>query len=837
MPLGGLQAEITRNMAEGVVLVRTSDWQIVYANPSFERMFGYEPDELVGMPVDVVNAPSDRDPVEVASEIQDALGREGRWTGQVHNVKKDGTTFWCDANISNFEDSEHGEVSVAVHTDITEKMAAEEELRGSESRLQEAQSIAHIGSWEWDIPADEIVWSDELCRIFGVPVGTCPDSYEDYLACVHPEDRDLVNDKVQDAYGTLEPYNFEHRVQWADGTVRTVESRGEVVAGPDGSPVRMLGTAQDVTELTQAETARAEAEERFRRAFEDSAIGMALLSVEEKSAGRVIDANDAICAITRYDRQTLLGSALETLIHPDDLRQHAEGVRALTAGEVTNLQTEFRIITGLGDDHWVALSSSLVRGADGEPVHRLVQLQDVSERKRFEGQLRYLADHDPLTGLFNRRRFAEELEREIASARRYETGGALLVIDLDNFKYMNDSAGHAAGDELIRGAAKALKAKLRETDYLARLGGDEFAVLLPHSSKADAEKVAQNLLEVLRSGVSLLTDRGPRRTSASIGVAAFGDLAQRASAEELMIEADIAMYEAKENGRDRVVSFEADSRRRDALEQRLTWSNRIRHALENDSFVLHAQPVKAVGAPMPETPRYELLLRMVGDDGDLIPPATFLSVAERFGLIEDIDRWVVRRAISMVAGRNRRGDPIAVSVNLSAKSFGNPLMIDLIGDEIERTGVDPGRLVFEVTETAAIEQIESAKQFAYGLHNLGCKLAIDDFGSGFATFYYLKHLEFDYLKIDGEFIKNLPTSPTDQLVVRSLVDIAKGLGKQTIAEFVEDEVTVGMLRDFGVDWGQGYHLGKPGPLTSDQKTAGPIPAQTLTVMTSPSAMT
>jgi EAL domain-containing protein (putative c-di-GMP-specific phosphodiesterase class I) len=164
-------------------------------------------------------------------------------------------------------------------------------------------------------------------------------------------------------------------------------------------------------------------------------------------------------------------------------------------------------------------------------------------------------------------------------------------------------------------------------------------------------------------------------------------------------------------------------------------------------------------------------------------------------------------------------------------------MIDLIGDEIERTGVDPGRLVFEVTETTAIEQIESAKQFAYGLHNLGCKLAIDDFGSGFATFYYLKHLEFDYLKIDGEFIKNLPTSPTDQLVVRSLVDIAKGLGKQTIAEFVEDEATVEMLRDFGVDWGQGYHLGKPGPLTSDQKTAGPNPAQTLTVMTSPSAMT
>ncbi len=701
----------------------------------------------------------------------------------------------------------------------------EEELRRSESRLQEAQSVAHVGSWEWHIATDAITWSDELCRIFGVPVGTSPDSYEDYLNCIHPEDRDLVNETVQKAYGTLKPYNFEHRIERADGTVRTVDSRGQVVADDEGNPIRMLGTARDITDLVEAELKRAEAEERFRRAFEDSAIGMALLSVDPVSSGRVLDANEAICTITGYDRETLLETALETLIHPDDLRQHAEGVRALMAGEVTNLQAEYRIVSGSGDDHWVALSSSLVRGAGGEPLHRLVQLQDVSERKRFEGQLRYLADHDPLTGLFNRRRFAQELERELASARRYDTGGALLVIDLDNFKYMNDSSGHAAGDELIRGVAKALKAKLRETDYLARLGGDEFAVLLPHATREDAEGAAESLLEVIRGGVSLVTDRGPRRTSGTIGIAPFGDLSQRASAEELLIEADIAMYEAKEEGRDRYVTFEADSLRRDTLEQRLTWSNRIRQALEDDAFVLHAQPIVPI-AGKPGMPRYELLVRMLGDDGDLIPPASFLFVAERFGLIEEIDRWVVEKTISLVADRSRRGQPIAASVNLSARSFGSSKMIELIGREVARTGVDPSLLVFEVTETAAIERIESAKQFAYGLRALGCELAIDDFGSGFATFYYLKHLEFDYLKIDGEFMKNLPNSPTDQLVVRSLADIAKGLGKQTIAEFVGDDVTVEMLRDYGVDWGQGYHLGKPAPLED----------HTLTVITSPSAI-
>lgn len=623
----------------------------------------------------------------------------------------------------------------------------------------------------------------------------------------------MVGGHVRRAYETLEFTRFEHRVMRPDGSVRYVDARGRVVPDENGRPARMLGTAQDITELVHARSGRLEAEERFRRAFEDSGMGMALLSVAPGSEGRFIDVNDAICAITGYDRQTLLEADLETLIHPDDLPDHLEGVRALTEGDVMNLQSEHRIVYRGGEEQWVALSISLVRNPSGVPLHRLVQMQDVSERKRFEGQLRYLADHDSLTGLFNRRRFAQELEREIASARRYQTGGALLVLDLDNFKYMNDSAGHAVGDELIRGVASALREKLRETDHLARLGGDEFAVLLPHATEAHAVSVAENLLEVVSAGVTLVTDRGPRRTSASIGVAVFGDLAHRASAEQLLIEADVAMYEAKEAGRDRLVVYKPDEDRRDAMEQRLTWSNRITQALEEDRFVLYAQPIVPLGESEASIERYELLLRMVGDDGDLIPPSTFLFVAERFGLIEAIDRWVVRNAISTAAERNRVGTPTAVSVNLSAKSIGNTELVDVIRSELDNTGIDPSLLVFEVTETAAIERIDNAKHFARALRSLGCQLAIDDFGSGFATFYYLKHLEFDVLKIDGEFVKNLPRSTTDQLVVRSLVDIARGLGKRTIAEFVSDEATLEVLKRFGVDFAQGFHLGCPGPLT------------------------
>ncbi|HYH61104.1 MAG TPA: EAL domain-containing protein [Solirubrobacterales bacterium] len=818
-----LQAEITRNMAEGVVLVRTSDWKIVYVNRTFEGMFGYEPGELNGLPVDVVNAPTDREPLQVAAEIQVALARSGSWSGRVKNLRKDGSTFWCAANITNFEHSEHGEVSVAVHTDITERISVEDALTRSESALQEAQAIAHIGSWEWDIPGDQITWSDELCRIFGVPEGVVPDSYEAYLECVHPEDRELVNDTVQGAYGNLAPYHFVHRVKWPDGTVRIVDSLGRVIADENGNPVRMLGTAQDVTELKLVEDARLEAEERFRRAFDDSAIGMALVSVEGESAGRIIDANDAICTITGHPREALMCTSFESLIHPDDLSEVTEGLRAVSAGHLATLQLEHRILAGAGDEQWVALSTSLVRGSDAQPLHRLVQVQDISERKRFEGQLRYMADHDSLTGLYNRRRFSQELERELTSARRYGTGGALLVIDLDNFKYMNDSAGHAAGDELIRAVANVLKAKLRATDYLARLGGDEFAVLLPHSSPEEAAQAAKAILDVIRD-VSLTTEHGPRRTSASIGVAPFRDLSQGAGAEELLIEADIAMYDAKDAGRDRFVVFEPDRERQDALEQRLTWSNRIRKALDEERFVLHAQPICSLD-PSSSEKRIELLLRMVDEGGDLIPPATFLYVAERFGMVEEIDRWVVRKAIELVAVEDQE---VTVDVNLSAKSIGSDEMVELIGAELERTGADPSRLVFEVTETAAIEQIDRAKKFARDLRSLGCGLAIDDFGSGFATFYYLKHLEFDFVKIDGEFISNLPSSSTDQLVVRSLVQIAKGMGKRTIAEFVQDDATVDLLTRLGVDYAQGFHLGRPGPI--DFSNANGAPAQISSVV-------
>jgi EAL domain-containing protein (putative c-di-GMP-specific phosphodiesterase class I) len=282
------------------------------------------------------------------------------------------------------------------------------------------------------------------------------------------------------------------------------------------------------------------------------------------------------------------------------------------------------------------------------------------------------------------------------------------------------------------------------------------------------------------------------------------------SAEELLVEADIAMYDAKEAGRARAVIYDASEDREERMLSRMTWADRIRDALATESFVLHAQPVLSLtGDPIP---RSELLLRMTGENGDTIPPASFLYIAERFDLIQEIDRWVVTQAVQILAAEQDAGREVVLCVNLSAKSVTDPGMPEHIASELHAHGADGKGLCFEVTETAAVVNVDRARQFARIVGELGCEFALDDFGAGFASFYYLKHLAFDLLKIDGEFVTDLTTSLTNQLVVKSVVDIARGLGKRTIAEFVEDEETLELLRGMGVDFAQGFHIAKPAPL-------------------------
>ncbi|MDQ3435188.1 MAG: EAL domain-containing protein [Actinomycetota bacterium] len=571
-----------------------------------------------------------------------------------------------------------------------------------------------------------------------------------------------------------------------------------------------------LAERERAEGAQRTAEERFRRAFEDSGVGMALIGIAAGEAGRFLDVNQALSKLTGYPSERLLTMDLLALVHPDDRAGARATTRRLITGEESTRQSEQRLVGALGRSVWVLLSTSLVCDEQGEATHGILQVQDLSERKRHEGQLQHLADHDPLTGVFNRRRLEEELGRELADARRHDRRGAVLALDLDHFKYINDSLGHSLGDELIARVSGLISERVRETDLVARLGGDEFAVILLEADEQQAVEVADQLLSAIRSGASVTGPHGHVGTTASIGIAPFSGDIEDLTEEDLLAEADIAMYDAKESGRDRCCVY-STSGREARMAARMNWVERIRGALAEDRFVLHGQRIESLAGDSRH--REELLLRMVGDDGDLIPPAAFLGVAERFDLIQEIDRWVVRQAIGLLARMQAAGDHVVLEVNLSAKSITDPDLPAIIKGLLEQHEVDPSRLVFEMTETAAIVNIERAKRFASFLHELGCEFALDDFGAGFASFYYLKHFTFDYLKIDGEFIEDLTASSTNRLLVRALVDIAHGLGKRTIAEFVEDEATLQLLKELGVDYVQGFHVARPAPIEEPIRTA------------------
>jgi diguanylate cyclase (GGDEF)-like protein len=437
----------------------------------------------------------------------------------------------------------------------------------------------------------------------------------------------------------------------------------------------------------------------------------------------------------------------------------------------------------------------------------LAALNRITARRRYQTELRYLADHDPLTGLLNRRAFERRLQEQLARGGSHGQEGAVLVLDLDGFKTVNDTLGAHAGDELIVRVAATLASRLRDGGAIARVGGDEFAVLLPYGGREEAERVAEAMLGAVRQQRTARIPGGPQRPArASVGVATIGE--GQLTAEEALINADLAMYEAKEAGGDRIETYARAGRVGVRVRSRIEWIERIRQALDEDRLVLHAQPVVEVASG--RATQFELLVRIVGLDGELIPPQSFLPVAERFDLIREIDRWVFARTLEELA-RYPLLRP-TLELNLSGTSLEDPEFAEHIGRELAAADVDPKQLVFEVTETAAIANIAAARLFAEQLEELGCRFALDDFGAGFGSFYYLKHLPFDFIKIDGEFVRNCDRDETDRLVIAAVVELARGLGKRTVAEFVGDQRTFDVVRELGVDYAQGFFLGEPAPL-------------------------
>lgn len=647
-----------------------------------------------------------------------------------------------------------------------------------------------------------VLTNPQFDRMHGYPPGALVGELVERVMPDDPTAAELVRqEKIGQDLIDHGAAQFDTRALRRDGSVIWCRTNSILSEDPQHGPVLIM-VKSDITAEYEAKAAGAAAQASFRQVFEQSPIGLALVR-HDGSFDRV---NGTFADLTGYRQDELLGMTFAEITHPDDLEEDLEKTAAMFRGEAEGLEIEKRYIRKDGGIVRVHLSAVMLRNADGEATVALSMVQDVTERHELSRRLQYLADHDPLTGLYNRRRFEVELERAMSGPDGgVGPGLAVMMIDLDNFKFINDNYGHAIGDQLIVRTGEVLQQRLRHGDVLARQGGDEFVLLLRDVEPQDALSLAIGLVSEISTEARVEGSGFLARATASIGVATRS-VTGPGDPEHLIREADIAMYEVKDSGRNGARVYNASAMTN--MSQGIDWHDRIRSALDREGFRLFCQPLLSLkGDPVPQ---FELFLRLPGQDDRPIGPGAFLPVAERHNLIGDVDRWVVTRVIRLL-GRCRPDRAPRLFVNLSGQSVGDMDLLGLIAEELARNGVDPDRIVFEFTETSAIANIDRARRFAAELAGIGCHTALDDFGAGFASFYYLKHISTDYVKIDGEFIRNLAEDRTSQLLVRALSELCLGLGKKVVAEQVEDRQALRLLEEYGVDLVQGYLFGRPVP--------------------------
>ncbi|MBA2409275.1 MAG: EAL domain-containing protein [Gammaproteobacteria bacterium] len=527
------------------------------------------------------------------------------------------------------------------------------------------------------------------------------------------------------------------------------------------------------------------------------------------AGGKILSVNRFGAHYMGYSVAELLGQTVHKLVAEQDRITFAERLTTSVAAPETVHRWEMYKLHKSGQHLWVRDIARAAPGAHGR-VNILIASEDISDTHYLAQQLSHQASHDELTGLVNRREFERRLQRVLKAAREERSEHALCCIDLDKFKIINDTCGHVAGDELLRQVATLLQRGVRSRDTVARLGGDEFGILLEHCAPEQARQIANGLRQIVDQ-FRFSWDQSNFHIGASVGLVPIdgssGDMSSVLSA------ADSACYVAKEAGRNRMHEYcESDTllARRDTEIQRVL---KIDRALEEDRWVLFYQPIVALNGAIDEGSHYELLIRMRDDDGIPAPAGKFIATAERFNMITRIDRWVLNAAFTWLAAHPAQLERTSLcAINISGHSLADEEFCRAVIQQFEETGVPFEKICFEITETAAIVNMAKTIRFMATFKTLGCQFSLDDFGSGLSSFAYLKNLPVDYLKIDGQFVKDIVEDSSDMEMVRSINGIGHVMGKKTIAEFVENEAILTRLREMGVDYAQGYYLGAPRPL-------------------------
>jgi diguanylate cyclase (GGDEF)-like protein/PAS domain S-box-containing protein len=687
-----------------------------------------------------------------------------------------------------------------------ERIELSEVLADVQERDRLVTATANDGLWDYDVRENSMYFSPRWRAMLGYA-----HDYDvpEWRLLVHPDDLAHVQTHLREHLeGRADIFESVHRMQHASGEWRWIQSRVQGRLDENGRLKRLVGVETDITERKLYEEALFREKESAQITLQSIGDGV----VTTDGEARVQYLNPVASELTGWRLDDAVGRNIDEIFrgfHEETCEpiENPVGVAMRRNRPIKSVRPAL-LIRRDGNELYIESTAAPIRDPLGNVTGGVLVFHDVSESRELNRRLSYAASHDVLTELVNRREFEQRLERALKSAKARETSYAVLYLDLDQFKIVNDACGHNAGDALLKQIGSLLKSKIRWRDTLARLGGDEFGVLLESCTMDEALRTAEALRENIADYRFTWDDR-TFRLGVSIGVvpitAATDDVASLLSA------ADSACAAAKDAGRNRVYNYQENDIDLMKRRKEMQWAGRISLALDENRFELFRQTIQPLqpNAAL-QGAHYELLIRMRDEQGQLIAPGLFIAAAERYGLMTAIDRWVISQAFTwLVSEADERERLSLCAINLSGQSLADEKFLPFVIEQFKRSGLNGSCICFEITETAAIASYSQANRFIHALKELGCRFALDDFGTGLSSFGYLKHFPVDFLKIDGSFVKEILHDPIDREMVRSINEIGHLTGKQTIAEFAENAEIITMLRGMGIDYAQGYGVSEP----------------------------